>query len=353
MGDTLVDRPYPTIPDAERTLDDLVPPPLTEPSPPGPTAPDPPSRTSRGRVVAIALAIVAAVLVVAGVALYLFVWRYEPVARRHIPGNANLAARVDAADLALFGPVRKHLLPILKERTKQGPSRDDRLADATGISLTRDLREIVVASVDTSSWVVIAGGRFTRKRFVSGFEEVAREEGWRFQRDGDLLIGPGGVTLAQADDGAIVVGTDRAIVVAALPASDDHRRLALPDGGAATFAITKQAWSGAAGVRTVASATVLRQVERAEGRFVLGSAPEITMSIEPAPGVEPAALAREIERVLVEMRLLTFLLPDVAGEKGAIAGARAKAAGERVELTAPWPYEGLDRACARLAALLR
>jgi len=53
-----------------------------------------------------------------------------------------------------------------------------------------------------------------------------------------------------------------------------------------------------------------------------------------------------------ELRLLTLLLPDVAGEKAALGGARITANGDRVAVTAPWPYEGLDRACRRLGQLL-
>src|SRR6185436_3914397 len=97
-----------------------------------------------GRALAIALSILAALLLVASVAFYLFVWRYEPHARKHIPGNANLVMRFEFADLALFGPVREHFWPLLFERRGEvvkGKTRADRVKEATGVDLATDLRE--------------------------------------------------------------------------------------------------------------------------------------------------------------------------------------------------------------------
>ncbi|MFT3769474.1 MAG: hypothetical protein QM820_28895 [Minicystis sp.] len=217
MADTLIDEPPPpTLRDPE------VPPPAPGlPAPglpaPGPPAKAPPGRASIGRRLAIAAAVLAAILAVAGVAVYLFFIHYEAVARRHVPGNANLVVRMEAADVVLFGPVRKHLWPLAIERaTRSGKTRGNRIREATGINLATDVREVIVASTDATSWVLLAGGRLARGKFVGGLAKIAEEEGWSLRREGDLLVGTG-LVMAQAEDGTIVVGTDKTIVNASLP----------------------------------------------------------------------------------------------------------------------------------------
>ena len=329
--------------------------PIAAPRPPRPPLPPMP----RSRKIAIALSILAAVLLVAGVAVYLFVVRYEPLARRHIPGNANLAARLELGDLVLFGPVREHLWPLVFEGAPgdapKGKTRADRIRAATGVNLATDLREVFVASVEGSSFVAIAGGKIPRGRFVKGLAAVAKEEAWPggWHEAGELLVGPGGLAIGQADDGTILFGTSEAIVIAALPASDDFHRLELPEKGASSFAVTKEAWSGAAGVAVVAHASVLRKIERASGRFTLSKSPELSLEIEPVSASPAPALAGEIEQLLSEMRIVAMLVPDVGGAKGALQAAKVTAKDGRVVITAPWSYEALDGACARLAEQIR
>jgi hypothetical protein len=336
MADTIIDEPVPS----------------TQSEPPR-LRPRPKKAPNRRRVAAVAAAISAAVLLVAGLAFYLFVIRYEPLARRHIPGNANIAVHVELREVAFFGPVRKHLWPLLDGDGKDGPS----LRERTGVELGADVRELLLASADGKSWVLIAGGKIKKGKFVRGLHEAAAASNrgeWRL--DGDFLVGPGGVTVAQADDGTILVGTDKAIVVAALPTSDEYKRLALPEKGAVTFAVTHLAWDGASGFLgdVVKHNQVLRQVERATGWLELGDTPTLVIRVEPRPGNEPAALARDLEVTLGELRLLTLLVPDVAGEKAALGRALVRPEKDgSVRVTASWPYDGLDRGCARLVALLR
>src|SRR5689334_8132839 len=145
------------------TLIEKVPPTIRQDPPK-----DPPKPRDRLRAIVIALSIVAVVLaVVAGAVFYFFVWRYEPVARKHIPGNVSVAVRLEAADIALFAPVREHFWPLLEARGgSKGKTRADRIQEATGVNLTTDLRELVIASVDGASYVAVAGGRIKRGRFV-------------------------------------------------------------------------------------------------------------------------------------------------------------------------------------------
>jgi hypothetical protein len=344
-------RPRSPVPDT--LIDEPPPPTLRDPVEPPPPEPGSPSR--RASRVGIAAAILAAAIGVAAVALYLFVFHYDAVASRHIPSNANLVVRARVADIVLWKPVRDRLLPLLLERgARSGKPRGDRLRDLTGTSLSTDLREVMIASVDATSWVIVAGGRIKPGRFVDGVEKLAQEEGWTgVHREGELLILPGGVALGQADDGVLVLATDASLAKNALSRSDEQTHLDLPEDGAVTFAVTKQAWSGAAGIARVAGASVLGHVERASGRMSLGDSPVVAMVIEPAQGTTAASLAKELSELIREARLVTMLLPDVAGEKGALGAALVNVSGEHVTLTAPWPYEGLDRGIGHLTALIR
>ena len=350
MADTIVDPPPPP------TLMDLEP--AVAPPPAGPPVP------RRGPWLALLVGAIGLALVgAAGVLLYLFVWRYQPTARRHIPANTNLAVRFEASDILLFGPVRKHLWPLLDEPSPPAPagakpagkSRVDRIKDETGVRLNQDVRELIIASVDANSWVLLAGGPIARGRFVEGLEKVLREEGkigWTIR--GELLVGPAGVAIGQADDGTLAVGTDVAIVTAALPISEEHKRVQLPERGAVTFAVTKEAWSGVAGLlHSLPHGGVFAKVERASGLLVLGSSPEIEMHMEATPGTSSAPLVADVEAMLRDLRLILLLAPDVAGEKQALQGVKVSASGGSVRLKTSWPYEGLDRGCEALARMLR
>lgn len=346
MADTIIDPP---------------PPPTIREEPPPPPKP----RSRRVLWIAVAAASILTLAALGALAYVLFVG-HEPVARRHIPGNANLIARFDATDIIVFGPVRKHLWPILFEQAfssssppanaKAAPSRAERLKQVTGINFATDTREAILASVDATSWVLLVGGDFPKGRFVKGLETIAREDAWvGWRREGPLFVGPGGVALGQADDGTITVGTDTQVVTASLPATDEWTRMGLPEKGAVTFALTADAWSG---MQTslgpaVPGSSAFGRIARSSGSFTLGSTPELSVRFEPASGADATSLAAEIERALGSLRILLLLLPDMAGEKGAVAAASVRAAEGAVTLQTRWPYEGLDRACEAIARRIR
>ncbi|WP_437672713.1 hypothetical protein [Sorangium sp. So ce131] len=361
MPDTLIEEPIrPTVID-DPALAPAPSPAAGDPAGASPGAPggDPagaPRRpgSPRGACLAVALALVAALAALA-FGLYFFFWRYEPTARRHIPGDANIVVRLEAAQLALFGPVRQHLFPLLDE-ARAGSPRRARIEAATGLDPLADVREIVIASTDASSWVALAGGRIPRGRFVAGMEKVARDEGWiGWRREGELLVGPG-AAIGQADDGTLVLGTDVEIARAALPASDEWQRLDLPEQGPVTFALTRAALSGAAGQASGAlsrAAALLRRVDRASGVLTLGAEPALAARLAPMSGEAAPALAADAQAAFGGVKLALATLPDVWGARAALDGAEAEAQGELVEIRAKWPYEGLDRACAELAQRAR
>jgi hypothetical protein len=121
-----------------------------------------------------------------------------------------------------------------------------------------------------------------------------------------------------------------------------------------SFAVTKDAWSGAAGVLfALPHGGTLRRIERATGAMKLGGAPELALGIEPIAGEAPENLARDFEALVAQLRAVRLVLPDVMGEKEALAAAKVAAEGGAVVVRAPWPIAGLDRACERLAQGIR
>lgn len=324
----------------------------------GSPAPAPAAATRRRARVGCAIAaIVLTVVALVGGALglYFFVWRYEPTARRHIPGGAHVALRIEAADVALFGPVRKHLWPLL-DAAPAGKPRKQRLKAATGVS-PADIREVVIASTDAASWVVLLGGRVEPGRVVPGMERVAREEGWPgWRRQDDLLLGPGGVAIAQAEDGTVVIGTDAPIVRASLVASDDWTRLGLPEKGALSFAITREAWDGLGGEiggKLAGGRGLFRRAGRTTGSMTLGEAPRITMRVEPVTGETVEGVTGDLGMILTGLKLVTLLLPEQMGEKRALQSAQVQAVAGAAQIQADWPLDGLDLACQRLAGAIQ
>ena len=345
MADTLVDAEEP-VPSTER-----------DPDVPGPAAPPP--RPSRAQTLFVVLFAAFFLGGATAGALWFFVFRYEPTALSHVPAGSNVVVRIEASDIVLFGPVRNHLLPLVMEDKPPGPALNkvpivQRLHERTGVRLPVDVREVLVATMDGKSVVALFGGRIARGKFVAGLSEVAREEGWsNFRVDGDVLVGPH-VAVGQADDGTIVVGTDKAIVMTALPATDDGAKLGLPERGAVTFVVAKPAWEVLSTTRElVPQAGAFDGVGRGTGSFILGGSPEIVMRLEPTQGADSAAIERGVTALLSNVRLLTLLMPDRAGEKEALRQAVVSREGADVVVRAPWPYDGLDRAAAHLAARLR
>jgi hypothetical protein len=356
MADTIVD-PIDPVPPTQR---EPVVEPVAEPAPAPAPAPSPP-RLTRARIVAIVVASVLVFTALGAAGLWFFVLRYVPTARAHVPAGTNIAIRLEATDVMLFGPVRKHFVDTAlgNEASADAPStkkksRAARIYDRTGVRLPGDVREILIASMDGKSWVGLVGGRIERGRLVDGLAEVAREEGWAgFRKEGGLLVGPN-MAIAQADDGTIVVGTDRAIVQAALPATEEGQKLGLPEKGAVTFAIGKGAWEAVgSGSALVPGARSLPKIERATGSFKLGASPELSMRLEPSSTTERQALEDAIRALLAQLNLVMLLAPDTAGEKEALRAAVVRGEGNAVVLQAPWPYEGVDRGCAKIAAFLR
>jgi hypothetical protein len=349
MAGTIVDAKEASEPMPETVRDPIAP------------EPTPPPKSSRGRVVLAIVFFLLVLSVASALAFWFFFLRYRPTARAHVPAGTNAAIRLEAADVLLFGPVRNHLLPLALDdgpsvdtpTPSKGTSRAAKIHDRTGVHLPADVREIIVASMDGKSWVGLLGGRIEPGRFVAGLAEVAKEEGWAgFSKEGDVLVGPS-IVIGQADDGTIIVGTDRSIVNAALPATDEGKKIGLPEQGAVTFALGKRAFEALAASPLLGSAAAWKSVERGTGSLTLGPSPELVLRLEPAKAEDAQALEEGTRAMITGLGLALLFSPDVAGEKEALRAASIARENSLVVVRAPFPYEGLDRAAAKLAAFVR
>lgn len=336
-----------------------------EPDAPRPTLPDDealspverraPLRAAPRRLWPALLAAVVLAALGGAIAVYFVLWRYERTAHLHIPQNANLVARADLAALARFPPAQKHLAPLL-EASKGESARATRIEDETGIDLDRDLREVIVSSVDASSFVVAIGGRIPRGRFVRGLSRALAAEGRAdFTLRGELILAPGGFAAAQADDGTILVGTSASVVEAALPASEDgYARLELEANDGLTFAVTREAWAGLYdALPMLPNAQALRRIGRARGAIQLRDDPTIELHITPSPGEDPSELARDLSALRRDIGFVGMAMPDIAGEREALQRASIGHRGDTVVIEGKFSSEALDSGFARLAAALR
>jgi hypothetical protein len=301
----------------------------------------------------------------AGAFVYFFWLRPSPRAHRHIPRGVQMALRADAVELFTFKPVREHLWPVLIEARKNSAASDiekkrARIREATGVTMPDDLREIIVASVDAKQWIAAIAGPIKPGRFVDGMEKLFREDGVTgWTKDGDLLVQSLGAAIGQAEDGTIVIGTGKSVVLSALPERDDPdpAELPLPTSGALSFMMTSAAYRGALGLMpSFAPTETLAAIERLNGTMTLSETPKIDIRLLPK-GITAAKLAAELEAELGKLKLALLLLPsDLGGGKQAIGGAKVSAQGDHVQIATEWPYPplaaGIERAADVLAELL-
>lgn len=305
---------------------------------------------------------IAALLVAALTAAYVYfrILRPPPRAHLHLPPACAAALRVDGVDLLAFEPVRNHVLPVLRDaRLHQragGPSLRERLKAATGIGLPDDVREVAFGSADGVQWVAAIGGNLESGRFVRGLETILREDGVAgWTRDGDLLLGPLGWAIAQADDGTIVLGTTASVVRSSLPARDPSATdLRLPHDAAIGFVAMGDLLDPAFAVLPGSKDLLEPKAtfDLVTGTFSLGSEPALDLTLRPRS--RPAAeLAPALQTQLAALGLMLMLVPaNLHGARQAIAGAVVKAEGQDVRVHAPWPRAELESAAAELAPIL-
>lgn len=331
-----------------------------------------PRKRSRAPLVAGLVAAAVAALGIAGFAFYWVVLHYDPVAHRHVPAGSSFAIRFDLEQIALFGPVRRNLLPLANEPSApaagaNAPSTKplgERIEDATGIHLSRDLRELIAVNVgptDSGRWALLVGGKIP-SGFVRGLAKVAQEEGavWDLSPSGDVLARRGGgMALGQASDGTLVLASDTTTLAAALPDQANDQAIGLPETGAVGFAVAASAfheWGSGMASAVLASLRTLDKIDGCNGRFLIDGNPRLDAQCRVAAGVDPNEIRTSMLGVVTDLRRLSELGggTDLMGERQALADAQVVATADgRVRLTAPWPLEGLERGARSLAGKIR
>lgn len=183
--------------------------------------------------------------------------RYEPRAARHLLPGTEIAARLDVEQVVVFEPVRRHLLPLADTPLitdpeaanatsalagAPAPERLRALRELADLQLGRDLREIVVARTAAGAWMLALGGLFPKRGLTAAIEEVLRREGVQtLERLGDVLVlAPGGMALAQAPDGVLVIASSREAVESALPQSELYAQIGMPAEGDGSLVVTSE-----------------------------------------------------------------------------------------------------------------
>lgn len=337
----------------------------------GPPSPTPAPRRS-GRRAGLVVSILVTLTLLAGLGGFAFYWtviRYEPVAHRHIPEGSSLAARFDFQEIALFGPVRRHLWPLLLDEGwnhDEGgePSWPKRIEARTGLNLARDIREMVVVShgpTVSGRWLVILGGKIPAGLMPKLAQVVSEESrlGWAFSKEDEVLSSALGIAIGQAKDRALIIASDRSTLSAALPSQSGGETMGLPEAGAFTFAVAPSAWrewgSGIAanllpGMRT------LSKIQGCNGRFSLGSSPELQMQCRLASDIDPNHARSSLMTLVNTVRGMSALAggPDLLGERQALSRLEIEAYPDgRLRMTAPWPLEALERGTKTLAEKIR
>ena len=338
---------------------------------PGYPPPAAPPRRGPSRVLLGVVAGVAALLVL-GLVVFFTVFYYAPVAVQHVPPGTTLAVRVDLVQAVTFAPVRRHLVPLLDEPAQGGPPaatakpRSERVSDAVGVNLSRDLREIVVCFLGSDERVaIIVGGNIPKGRLVPGILKVQAEEAGTDLVDagGYLAAKRGGIFIGQAADGSAVIATDAATLQAALIAGEEYKRLAIPDGHAVAFAATGALWRDVASssfASVLESLQKLRTLDGLNGYLELSNTPRMTTQIAVTGGASAEDAKASLYRVITDLRRaselrrkITGSSQDLAGEEQALAQSGIDTKGAVVRVVTPWPYDGLDRGAANLAQKIR
>jgi hypothetical protein len=318
-------------------------------------------KRSGWKKLAVTLFVVAVLVAGVGALVFFRYVRPSPQAHRHLPRGTTIAMRADAVRILAFKPVRERLLPVLTGASNAGAQTDPRLArlrELTGVNLPGDLRELVIGSVDGKQWVAACGGTIEAGRFVDGLEGFLKEQGESsWTREGDVLVHPILGALGQADDGTLVAGTSKSLVLAALTARDEDPspdELPLATDAALTFMMSSAAYRGALPMLPsfLSPVETLESIDRLNGALHLSDKPHVDVHLRPR-GVPAAELATKLDAQLATVKLaMAFSPSDLGGARKALASATVTAKESDVLVHAEWPYEALDEGVARLAEIV-
>ena len=324
-----------------------------------------PRKGLRSRVLFSAFVGIAAVIGAVGFYAWSRFLSYDHEAIQHIPADAVTIGRLDLSQVAVYAPIREHVLaPLLKLR-KQGARGEssplDDLESKTGLRL-RDLREIVVAQgLEAEDVVILIGGLFPKGKVLPGLKSwiesgdaILRGE---LELHGDIAHHmPDGLWIGQATDGTIVAASSEAYLRKALkgaPNKDTHglqlnrpMELLLEDQGLSRLQALLQQMPMFSGLAKVTKLRAWVEIEEtATVRVELGY---------PA-GNEAKEVQKEVDTALKAARMLLAVLPqkEYGGERSLLTRVESAAKPpSSVQLSAHWEQSEVENAAKELGAFL-
>jgi hypothetical protein len=297
---------------------------------------------------------------------------YERVALQHIPATAAWAARLDVERVALFEPVRRHLLPLVDRVGTASPvavngttpARDlsTALRQELGLNLGMDLREIVVAGgPGFGDWLVIVGGIFPKRSdlIVRASDLLLRQVGLhtRLGTDSLLLFEGAGTALGQAEDGSLIFGSSPELVTRALVPSQRFSELGLSaETGVGGFGVVPAALIDPSLLKILGSvAATVASIQRVRGSLDAEANGRVALHLEVASTTPAAALASEIQSWLGSVASLLAFVPgaDIAGERALLSRAQVGVTPQNtVGLSSYLENTEVDHACEALSTWL-
>jgi hypothetical protein len=202
--------------------------------------------------------------------------RYERRALQHVPVASVFALRLDLQPVVLFEPVRRHLFPLL-EKLSWGSSGLARVEAASGVNLSMDLRELVLATQADGRWLLVAGGLFDAAKLEQAAAAVLNQSTPGKCHALTMGFDCGEFSFAAAKDGTLLVGSESALVTQGEVVTPRYQSLNVNDRAAASWGLDVQ--SAAAG-GTLGAITALRALGLTHARGELDLSDPLGVTVE-------------------------------------------------------------------------
>lgn len=345
-------------------------PPGTEPTGAGMQQPGPKRTSSKGGKGAGIVVLLLLLAAAGGVAFV--VWTMVgggaivSKAEEHLPAECSIVSRLDLAGMMKVPAVVKHVLPVLDAQAAQAENKGKlaKLLVRARLNPKKDLHSVAVcingidAVKGSGSAVFVVGGSLVPGALLKAMKQHANEGE---VKETEIAAKPAlefnstpTVYAVQADDAALIIGNNKALVAAAVPTSDAYKtRYKLANKGHVAVVATKAA-AKALPSAAAKQNPLLGQLLGAERMSIVASlAPgELELRLGMANETSAAALAVAAEGVLV-MSLAggSLLLPPML--KGALEKRKIEAQGKDVVAAVPIPAEAIEMGAKSLAAAIQ
>lgn len=306
----------------------------------------------------IALGVIA---VFAAIVIYQRVLAYDRSAITHLPPDTLEVVHIDVERVLVYEPMRRHWFPLVDSvgLPVSAPSepRLARLHRATQIELGLDLREIVLGrGAHPGEWVLVLGGKFSKKNVVAGIARVLDEEGprWQLSADGRVAVSEqSGLAIGQADDGAIVIAPTEERVRSALAPSRTYEKLGIPlsAGGVLASKGEPLAERVTEVVRIAPTLATAGHLERVTGELSLGTPARGRLVLRFAPGTDTARAESQVRATLLELEHAIAGRPELAPFATPVKTAQVSSTvAGIVEVAFDWPEGELDQGADAIGA---